>query len=52
MEEFFFLLDNIEERLSAGYDLYSNSNVIEAKLRKIIRYDTLLCSNLSSLIIV
>ncbi|XP_062863470.1 centrosomal protein kizuna isoform X2 [Trichomycterus rosablanca] len=37
VEEFFFLLDNIEERLSAGDGkLYSSSLLSEEKLRKII----------------
>lgn len=47
MEEFFHLLNSIEERLPAGdTELYSSSAVSEQKLREIIRYDLLLCSSL------
>lgn len=45
MEEFFYLLDNIEERLPARHtELYSSCAISEQKLREIIRYDSLLCS--------
>lgn len=43
LEEFFYLLDSIEERLPArDSDLYGSSAVSERKLRDIIRYNLLL----------